>query len=44
MTSKDCYLDKEQYNQLVYIGLRELLEEEKIGKIVSLQPTIFKPK
>jgi DNA-directed RNA polymerase I subunit RPA1 len=26
MTSKDTFLSKEEYNQLVYIGLRELIE------------------
>jgi hypothetical protein len=36
MTSKDTFLSKEQYNQLVYIGLRELIEMDKIGKIVTL--------
>ena len=44
MTSKDTFLNKDQYNQLVYIGLRELIEMNKIGKIVTLPPTIFKPK
>jgi len=44
LTSKDTFFDKEQYNQLVYIGLRELIEMDKIGKIVTLPPTIFKPK
>ena len=43
MTSKDTFLNKEQYNQLVYIGLRELMEMDKIPKIETLPPTIFKP-
>lgn len=44
MTSKDTFLNKEQYNQLVYIGLRELIEQDKIGRIETLPPCIFKPK
>ena len=44
MTSKDTFLSKEQYNQLVYIGLRELIEMDKIGRIETLQPAMFKPK
>ena len=44
MSSKDTFLEKEQYNQLVYIGLRELIEMDKIGKIISLPPAILKPK
>jgi DNA-directed RNA polymerase I subunit RPA1 len=28
MSSKDTFLTKEQYQQLVYVGLRELLEED----------------
>ena len=44
MTSKDTFLDKEQYNQLVYIGLRELIEMDKIGRIETLQPAILKPR
>lgn len=43
MSNKDTFLDKEQYNQLVYIGLRELIEMDKITKIETMQPTIFKP-
>ena len=44
MTSKDTFLNKEQYNQLVYIGLRELIEMDKIPKIETLQPALLKPK
>jgi hypothetical protein len=44
MTGKDTFLTKEQYNQLVYIGLRELIEMDKIGRIETLQPAILKPK
>jgi len=44
LTSKDTFLSKEQYNQLVYIGLRELIEMDKIPKIEAMQPVILKPK
>ena len=44
MTSKDTFLNKEQYNQLVYIGLRELIEMDKIGRIETLPPSILKPR
>lgn len=44
MSSKDTFLTKEQYQQLVYVGLRELLEEGKITKIKTMQPTILKPR
>jgi DNA-directed RNA polymerase I subunit RPA1 len=44
MSSKDTFITKEQYQQLVYVGLRELLEEGKITKIVTMSPTILKPK
>lgn len=44
MTSKDTFLSKEQYNQLVYIGLRELIEMDKIPRIEAMQPAILKPK
>lgn len=43
MSSKDTFLTKDQYNQLVYIGLRELIEMDKIERIETLQPTILKP-
>ena len=33
ITSKDTFLKKEQYNQLFYIGLHELIEMDKIWKI-----------
>jgi DNA-directed RNA polymerase I subunit RPA1 len=33
LTSKDTMLTKDEYQQLVYIGLRELLEKDKIQKI-----------
>mmetsp|Transcript_19252 Transcript_19252/g.32805 ORF Transcript_19252/g.32805 Transcript_19252/m.32805 type:complete len:232 (+) Transcript_19252:801-1496(+) len=44
LTSKDTFIDKEKYNQLVYVGLRELIETDKIGKIITLPPAILKPK
>jgi DNA-directed RNA polymerase I subunit RPA1 len=43
MSSKDTFLNKEQYQQLVYVGLRELLEEGHLNKIFTLPPTILKP-
>jgi hypothetical protein len=36
MSSKDTFLNKEQYQQLVYIGLRELVEDGKLDKIFTL--------
>lgn len=44
LSSKDTFLSKEQYHQLVYVGLRELIEEGKLPKVTSLQPAILKPK
>lgn len=44
LSNKDTFLDKEQYQQLVYVGLRELLENEQLPKIMTMPPTIFKPK
>lgn len=43
MTSKDTFLTKEVYQQLVYVGLRELIEEDKIGRIFTLPPALLKP-
>ncbi len=37
-------MNKEIYMQLVYAGLRELFEENRIARIQTLQPAIFKPK
>jgi DNA-directed RNA polymerase I subunit RPA1 len=44
MTSKDTFLARDQYMQLVYIGVRELVEMNKLRKIRTMQPTIIKPK
>ena len=44
LSSKDSFLTKEIYHQLVYVGLRELIEDGKIGKVFTLQPAILKPK
>ena len=44
MSSKDTFLNKDQYQQLVYVGLRELLEDGKLNKIITMPPTIFKPR
>jgi DNA-directed RNA polymerase I subunit RPA1 len=37
-------LSREEYMQLVFIGLRELQEDGKLQRIEVMQPTIFKPK
>lgn len=37
-------MTKDQYQQLVYVGLRELIEDEKIGKIFMLPPAMIRPK
>ena len=36
LSSKDCFINKDTYQQLVYVGLRELIEDGKIGKIFTL--------
>ena len=43
ISSKDTFFTKDQYQQLVYVGLRELLEENKLPKIFTMQPAILKP-
>ena len=42
--SKDTFLDKDQYMQLVFAGLRELVEEKKLPRVKTLPPTIIKPR
>ena len=44
LSSKDTFLTKDEYQHLVYVGLRELIEEEKLPKIFTLQPAMLKPK
>jgi DNA-directed RNA polymerase I subunit RPA1 len=44
MSSKDTFLTKDHYMQLVYIGVRELVEQNLLKKIRTLPPTIMKPK
>ena len=44
LSSKDTFLTKEEYMQLVYIGLRELQEDGKLQKIHQMPPTIIKPR
>lgn len=44
MTSKDTFLNKEEYMQLVYVGLQELLSDNKLSKIHTMPPQIIKPK
>ena len=43
MTSKDTFFDRDTYQELVYIGLRELLENGQLPKIKPMIPTILKP-
>lgn len=43
LSSKDQFFDKEDYMQLVYVGLRELLEEGKLQRIRTVKPQIMKP-
>ena len=44
MSSKDTFLNKEDYMQLVYAGLRELISDNKLRRVQTLPPTIIKPK
>ena len=44
LSSKDCYLTKDDYMQLVYAGLRELISDNKLARVTTLPPTIIKPK
>jgi DNA-directed RNA polymerase I subunit RPA1 len=41
LSSKDTFLTKDQYQQLVYVGLRELLEDGKLQKILTLPPALL---
>jgi DNA-directed RNA polymerase I subunit RPA1 len=44
MTSKDCFFTKDEYMQIVYVGLQELLSDNKLQRIQTMQPQIIKPK
>lgn len=44
MSSKDTFLTKEEYMQLVYVGLQELITDNKLPRIQTLPPQIIKPK
>lgn len=44
LSSKNTFLEKDEYMQLVYVGLRELLEDGKLSKIRTLPPQMLKPK
>lgn len=44
LTSKDCFMDREKFQHLVYSGLRELVEQKRIKKIRLPQPVVIKPK
>ena len=44
LSSKDTFLTREEYMQLVYVGLRELISDNKLQRVQTVQPTIIKPK
>ena len=44
LSKKDTFINREEYMQLVYAGLRELVSDNKIGRVQTLPPTIIKPK
>jgi len=43
LSSKDTFLQKDEYMQLVYVGLRELLEDGKLKRISIMKPQVLKP-
>lgn len=44
LSSKNTFLEKEEYMQLVYAGLRELISDNKLARVTTMPPTILKPK
>ena len=44
LSSKDTFLTKDDYMQLVYAGLRELISDNKLARVTTMPPTILKPK
>jgi len=44
MTSKDTFFTKDEYMQIVYVGLQELLSNNKLTRIHTMPPYIIKPK
>ena len=44
MTSKDTFFSKDEYMQIVYVGLQELLSDNKLTRIHTMPPQILKPK
>ena len=44
LSSRDTFLTKDDYMQLVYAGLRELISDNKLPRVTTLPPTIIKPK
>ena len=44
LSSKDTYLTRDDYMQLVYAGLRELISDGKLNRVQTMAPTIMKPK
>lgn len=44
LSSKNSFLGKDDYMQLVYAGLRELISDNKLTRVKTLPPTILKPR
>ena len=44
LSCKDTFLKKDEYMQLVYAGLRELIEEGALGRAKLLPPAVIKPR
>ena len=44
LSSRDTFVGREEYMQLVYAGLRELIFDNKLGRVKTLPPAILKPK
>lgn len=44
MTSKNTFFTKDEYMQIVYVGLQELLSDNKLTRIHTMPPQILKPK
>lgn len=38
MTSKDTFFNKDEYMQIVYVGLQELLSDNKLTRIHTMPP------
>ena len=44
LSSKDTFLSRDDYMQLVYAGLRELVADRKLARVQTLPPTVIKPR